>query len=673
LSRPRALLPALGLGALVLASPALPGVAGQIALYPALGVFPGMALATLLAGRERHAPRWALGLALAPLVSTTLAVPLVMGGWPLSDAARAVALVGFVTWLLGTLRPRLPGHAFAGDPAPDLRWMLALSLGLALVTSIPWIVNPLIRVRSDAWVHAGIVWDIIHHGLPPEDPRFAGLLLNYVWFFNLFVALLTDLGARDPFVFMMIFNAVNLGVCATLAYRIALTLWRDRGAAAGGALLLVLGMNAGAWLLWPLRFVRAAIGSDRGWDEVARLAQEHHLGTTHIVFDVHAPLAYTAVFLDKFMVGTALSFAWILMLLVLWAMVLWLRDGLGRALFWMGIASAGMLLFHGVVGLSVLPVLLGALSLAWLLSFRLPWPTRRGRLVALALVAAGGGALALPYTWLISAGWTAERSGIEHQYLRPHLAMVWTLLTSCGLALWITRRALMRLWRERRVEGAVLLLFLAGMTVFALVIHLPLDNESKFSFQVFFPLALIGGPAFLPWAQSVVRRLGRPVGGLALALLFVAAPVGMVVSFAVDASGSRAPALNPEPGEEALYAWIRAHTEPNAVFTDRAGRDLIMVKGQRRLWVGTTDDPAKAAFPEPELNERRSVEGDLYGTARSLDRDAESLARLARPVYVLFRASDFPSPTSWSALESRPDLFVRVYDHDGFRVYRLRG
>jgi hypothetical protein len=209
------------------------------------------------------------------------------------------------------------------------------------------------------------------------------------------------------------------------------------------------------------------------------------------------------------------------------------------------------------------------------------------------------------------------------------------------------------------------------MAVFSGVVHLPLDNESKFVFQVFFPLALIGGAAFLPETRAFLARRGPVVGGLVLALVFLLAPALTLVGYTLDPERRTRPELNPAPGEEALYAWIRRDTPPDAVFVDHQGRDLIMVKGRRRLWVGTISGPDKAGFPAAEMAARRAVEADLYGALATPSDDAAALAGLGRPAYVLYRAADFPGARPWAALEGAP-RFERAYDRDGFTVYRVR-
>lgn len=672
--------PALALGLLCLAGGRLPGLAGQAALYLSLGVFPGMALGRWLAGRAPGAPRWTLGLALAPLVSAGLGALLLMCGVPLRVAALGIAIAGWLAWLvLESLAPTdeiLPAEAGAADRGFMLGWGVVIMAAAAL----PWLANPWILVRSDSWIHGGLVWEIVHHGVPPQDPRFAGLTGNYMWFYNLFVALLVGLDRRDPFVHMALFNTLNLGVCAALAYRVALEVWRDRTAARGAALLIVLGLNAGAWLLWPLSLGRALVGSTRGWTDVMNQVHLLRPGTCDIIFNLHAPFSWMVLFLDKFTVGTSLSYAWLLLLLWLWALPRWLEQGRREALVWAVLAAAGMPFFHVVVGASAVPVGLATLGLAWLLAGRrgtrsperVGLPTR-GRLVALAAATAVGGLLAVPYTMAISSGWSPEKSGFRTPLIKPNWTVWWTLLTACAVTLWFARRPLARAFRERRPGAAMLALFTLVMGVFAAVVHLRLDNESKFVFQVFLPLALLGGAAFLPEVRAFFARRSPWIAVPALALLFLAGPALMLHGYCADPAGKAAPQLHPAPGERHLYEWIRSRTEEDAVLVDAQGRDLIMVLGERRLWVGTTAPPELAAFPVTEMAERRAVADDLYGPGADLDRDARSLARLARPVYVVYRPGDFPGAAPWRNLERPGSPFTPAYQADGFRVYRLRG
>src|SRR5262249_52960403 len=151
---------------------------------------------------------------------------------------------------------------------------------------------------------------------------------------------------------------------------------------------------------------------------------------------------------------------------------------------------------------------------------------------------------------------------------------------------------------------------------------------------------------------------------------FVAPSVLLVRGYLSDPSGATAPETRRAPGEQALYAWVRASTPPFAVFLDDRSRDVLLVEGRRRLLAGSPYRPQRAAVPPDLLGRRRAVSSDLYGDGAMLDQDVALLDSLAAPVYVLYRETDHPGRTPWATLERDSARFVRVYDADGFRVYR---
>ena len=664
--------PALLLGLITLLSPRVPGIAGDVALYPALGVFPGMTAALLLGWRWSRGRRWLLGLTLAPLVSAGAGFGLASAGLPLAAAARDIAIAGFAMWLaLEALRAwRGVGLAEEGEPLPPLvaRW----SLGLAAAIALPPLFNPFIRVHGDGWVHAGMAWEIALRGAPPQDPRFAGLPINYVWFYNLWVALLTALrGPRfdPPFVYMAALNVVGAALITRFAYRLGYAVWRNSRAAAGAALLLTLGFNAGTLVLWPLRFAAAFTGAVRGMDEVRRILAHTYPFDDRVFFMLGMPFAYEVSFLDKFLLGNPISYAWLLTLLLLDALLEWVREPRLELLAWGALAAGGLLLFHFVPGLSVIPVLLGALVLAMLLRRRWPWLPAPGRLAGFGAATLFGAALIHPYTASILRGWS--HTGVPESHFHIGIRMAWTLLSSCGVALAFAWRPLRRLIPERRAEGALLVCYLAGMTLFALVVHLTENNEHKFAFQTFVPLAIVGGPAFLPALQGWFARWGAP-RTIALLIALFGGPLVMLNGYLVDPRWRTAPELTSAPGEEAMYAWMRDSTAARAVFVDARYRDLILVRGRRRLYYGSTFGPEHAGFPLAQVTERRAVMADLYGPGERLEADGRSLAALGQPAYVVFRPDDFGGATPRESLGRRADLFRLAYEDSGFRIYALR-
>ena len=144
-------------------------------------------------------------------------------------------------------------------------------------------------VRSDSWVHVGIVWEILVRGIPPQDPRFAGLPLNYVWFYNLFIALASSIRREpQPFVTIAAANVLWMAAQVALAWQLAWVVWRDRIAARAALPLLLAGLNAGALALWPLWLLRALRGEVRGLAEVKRVLASSTWDRTEVLRELSA-------------------------------------------------------------------------------------------------------------------------------------------------------------------------------------------------------------------------------------------------------------------------------------------------------------------------------------------------------------------------------------------------
>jgi hypothetical protein len=653
-------------GAAVLGGLVLPGAWGVLALYPLLGLAPGAAVAWRLPFASDPLSRVALALALSPLAATVAAWPLVGAGLPIRAAAWIVAATGVIAWMLQSRRGAKDGAA--SEPFP---WTAVACASVAAgAVALVFFANPYIQVRADGWVHAGIVWEILTRGIPPEDPRFAGLPLNYVWFYNFFVALVASLRGHDPFPIMAIGNSVLLGTTFLTAWAVGRRLW-GAPAALGTGLLGVLGFNAGAWMLWPLRLLRAVVGRDRGLDFSFELAQIH-LGDARVIFNLSAPFSYMASFLDKFLIGTALSYAYLLLGVYLWAMVVWFGENRRAALFVAASAACGMLLFHGVVGLSAIPCAVAAVAFAIVLRVRLAWLPTFGQGAWFVGATLAGTLAAAPYTISIARGWASEQSGLEHSYFGIDHWMLWTIASAVAVAAWFAARPLRDAFRHHRQAAVMLAFFAAFMLAFAAVVRLTLGNHVKFVYQVFLPLAFIGGVAWSGTMASWRARLGNVGFAIVFALVFLGAPALTLVGYLLDPGGKTHVAVNAPPEERALHGWFIADTPPDAVVVDRDARDDLMVLAHRQLFLGTKHGPELAAFPADQLRERRAAVDDIYGPAVALGDDAALLDRLERPTYVVYRTAEFPNgERPWTALEMRPDLFERAYAAGGLLVYHL--
>jgi hypothetical protein len=659
----------LALGLLAASGRFLPAGFREVALYPALGAFPGLLAARLLVRRTSGLDRWVLALALSPLLSTLVGYVLIALGVSLPSAGVLIAAVSWGGWLVATCVPE-PASG-APDGAPSRTW-LAWALGFAaLVAALP-LLNHWILIHFDGWFHAGMVWEIVLHGVPPQSPNFAGPPSNYMWMYHVYVGLLTAAGG-DPFVMMAILNVADAFVLVGLVHHLGWLLWRDERAANGAVAMALLGLNAGTWLLWPLCLVKAWTGDVTGWNEIHRILLAIRPLSDHVTFSLSAPFTVMLSLLDKFTEGTALNYAWVLLLLVLWGMLDWLGGGRRSRLALVALGTGGIFLFHGVVALSATPVLFATMAVALILRRRWRWLPGPARMAGLAAAMAGGILLGLPYLWGLLRGWTAPGTSLRHSALTLRPAIPWTIATSLAVVAWLAWGPLRRACRESRPGPVLVAIGAAITTAFTLVVHLPVDNESKFIFQILFLLALLAGAAFHPWLTRLVSRRGRPGATAIFAVLFVVGPVLTVVGYAADPAGRTSSRLRPTPAERTLYEWIRERTETNAVFLDAQQRDLIMVLGRRRLYLGTRTGTDQFAFPAQEVSRRQALMDDLYGPCRDPKGDAATLRTLGCPVYVVYRPEDrLPDANPADCAAAHPDLFQPVLAVDDYRVCRLR-
>lgn len=664
----------------------LPGPLGHLAAYAAIGWAPGCGAAAWLLPRSRSSTHAWLGIVLSPFVSTVVAWAVMASGGSLVDATRVAVALGPLALASVAMR-RDEGALLESDEPPLDRVGWTVLLGAVVFVGLLPVASEWLRMRSDSWIHAGIVWDIREHGIPPIDPRFAGMRLNYVWFYNLFLAMVTvSMGERDPFVTMAMMNVADMGALVALTWRLAASYWRTAEAARGAVFMVLLGLNAGAWLLWPLRLLRAAYGEQHGWGEALRLMREVQWDTylvQHLV--ISAPFAWMVNSWDKWTLGSSIGYTYLFVPFHLWALLRAWRSGEWGWWALVALSATAMCLFHGVVGLSVLPVTAGSLLLLWIAGAGLRGAPSRGRSVVGGAMLALGGLAALPYLRSITAGWDPTQSGLAHSYLRVGWEMPWTLVTSCGVAAWFAFQGLRRWARAAESGTALLPVWLAGMTAFALVVHLPENNETKFVWQVFVILAVIAGPSAWEWVAKPRLGSDRLRWATGALLVFVAPSVfffnGMWHDRPERSQPELAEAASLDAAERAFYDWVRTETPNDAVFVDDRSRDHLMVLGRRRLIAGTLYDAARAAFPVDEMARRRAIEADLYGPLADPRGDIEALRaavvhmREVHPVsacYIVYRPDGRDARRArWDVLQEAVPSLGRVHESSRFVVLRL--
>ena len=567
--------------------------------------------------------------------SARLGTALALGA-PLGGAVLAILLLAGMapraaTWLLAALAAALlvPALLRRGlEPAPPesrAPWWIAFAL--ALGTALFPLLSPWWRIHSDNWTHAGIVRATLER-VPPLDPGFAGVELQYPWIYHAFVAGAHAVTGADVYALMLLLAAVALvGVVLSTAA----ALGRERAGDAGWTLvLLVLGLNALFPLFAPLLAVRAFLGEVRGAAELARLFDVRPLQweTTNTL--LHG-LSGQSFFLDKFMVVT--PFALSLAALTAWAASLrrWLAGGRRAELALAVLLTLAAGLMHPVTGV-FLGASTGLAALLVLALARGETPLRMRMIGWTAFVMAGLVPVVL-YTKTVIGGKGGAHAGLPFD-LAPLKLLGYA--TCLALALLFAVRPALRDWRDRSPERGWVFWLLAGLLV-ALVSRLPGPSPfftvDKLAYLVWIPLALTAGPSFASWMR------GRPPAARLLLALALFLPVnGLALASRAFDPHNTATLPFDLPG----FAWVRSETPKDAVLLVQPGDWESAGFGERDQYYSLGHPAIQLGYDQAEIAARDELTRRLFTTGRLTDEDRARLAALHRPVFAVW--ADFRDP-----------------------------
>jgi hypothetical protein len=510
------------------------------------------------------------------------------------------------------------------------------------------------RVRSDAWFHEAVVLEMRDIGVPPQDPYFAGMPLQYMWAYHALVLSLGRALRLDYFWVMAVLNWHALALLAVASYRLAAVFRGTTAHRIAAVATTLFAFNAAFWIFLPVKAARALTGEIRGLDELSRTFALTPLNLRRS-YDFLSILGSPPFLLDKYMVATAFGIAVALMLASLAAGCAYLSRRDRGALLVLGTSVAGTVLFHTYVGLVTALASLGAA--VGLYAFRrvvrgyaIPMSVVPGVVVALAVVLTG------PFIYIVTH--IKDGGGSSLFGISPNRTLA--ILVPCALVMILA-------WRERRVRTdaapeARFLQFFALLTfALCLVIGLPGANDTaKPPFLVFVSLAVVAGLAV---ADSCLARSGR-ARGAAIAL--------WVLLFALPCNAIALAGCWGDPGETVVSAdehsvalWASANTTRRDVFIDDPERVFLLVAGPRRYLFGSWDYASQWKYPRGEMARRFHTVRNLFEAGPL---DSVSLALLGSspdPLFVIVRPEH---RDAGAAVELRGDLFPVVFNDGDIHV-----
>jgi hypothetical protein len=601
------------------------------------------------------------------------------GGWSAPAAGGFLserASVGYYGAPLNRVKPRPFGVRAALVPA----------LAIAAVALLPALLRPWIRVRADSWFHAAVVAEIEAFGVPPQDPYFAGLPLQYMWAFHALLAGVRRLVPLSPFDLMAAVNAValvaTLLAAAALARRLGQVVDDGPGAEPGAPIesppsparlaagddptadraarwslvLVPFALGALFWALLPIRALRAAAGSSSGGDELARLFRLAPLDipTTRAFLSDFGSIPF---FLNKYLVGTAYGLALAAFLVYLVAIVRYAgRPGL-RALLVAGAALTTTLFLHPVVGLTTTAVSgLVGLSLLALGPRRGGLPF--GKLLGWGLAVATALAVAGPYLVAV----TGRTSGAPLAPIHFDWVNLVGLLLGCALVLLLALEPARSLWRGATAPGRLMVLWCVATLLFAAVVRLPGPNTTdKFTYLLYLPLAALA-------SVGAARRLrgARAAWLLVLALL----PVNLI--------GWAGYWFDPDdrvrsPDIVAAYDWLARETPRDALVLDSNDRCDVVASVPRRQFWGREAYAEQWGYDPGEMNRRRAARDAVYAPGPLDVAALAPLEALPASLYILVRQGDLGKVTFGGWGKRFRGRAVEVFARPGIRIYRYGG
>ena len=599
------------------------------AVFVAAGVLPGLGVVSCASLAADAA--LGIGASIAPVIFGVCVLLAMWAGASAHLAAMAASGIGLLLFIFLARG----SHAL---PASDRRAMLG-ALGIVLVAAILAFSLPLTetwwRVREDSWFHAAVVDKLARDGLPLTDPYFAGLRIQYMYVYHAIVAACASLTGLDSFRAMVLVNAIALSSAVLAFHALAGEFTRRVGPRILGTCLWVLGLNGWFYLSYPIRLARAALGETRGLETLRELfpwTPPGHATATSLL----SVEGNQFMFLDKFMIGTAFSLTFGLVACVLLLLV---RARRGRwskrhdAAFFLCIS--GTILLHLVTGLVIVLVTSALLALL---------------LVVRAQTAGGGPSYARLLGWVVLAVAAtspyvvsvAPREGsasLNYAVQRSQaIGIFFAVLPALVLAALFVRRPSRdtpdtlgsRAFSEMSLSATgIVILWTILVTAAALTIDLATNNETKFAFLVFLPLAALASGQLDRWWNSQPTR--------ALAVVLVASATIPLHAIYFSHAARDATRFDVSDAERAVYSWMKKSAPHDAVVLEENDIVRVPVLASRDLYWGTEVYARNWGYPQEEMIARKRLRNAMFSQAGPGEVDLIRLRALERPVLVVYR------------------------------------
>ena len=635
-------------------------VVGHLAVYVVLAVLPGIGVCLLVDRGTASLELLLASLVIAPVLTGAFATLLILSGMSAGSAATATIVISALIGVAGILFSR---QTRAADSI-GLRHAVALTAtitafciaaGYLPLTDVWW------RSWADAWFHGAVIAQIDAYGLPPEDPYFAGMALQYMWFYHVLTLTLAKTMRTDPLIVMPLLNIQALVGFALAAFLLSRRMKKGFAYGLFAVIVVMLSLNAGIWLFLPLKLIRSLTGEIQGWEELVRTF-------TLVPFEKETVTEWVTVshnqtfLLNKFIVSTAFSLGLFYMSALWYSVVRYLDPPAPGGVVIVFFSVAGLLLFHTLLAFIVIAGFGGALVLLWLLRRQIHGFSAR-RLLAACLAAAAAVVVTAPYLYSV----VHLKDSQQLLPLGLSLGKSIGIIISCALALVLAAFQIKRVVTDRSMRAYVLGLGALSVLVLCNVISLPASNAyDKLPFVVFYPLAVIGSWTL---ADRYSRRHAstayrRKVVLVALVLLI---PLNLLLAASYY---NTSPKREISDVESVVATWVAAETSREALFLDSDDRVFLLVAGPRRYYWGRESYAEQWGYPSDEMSRRKHVRDNVFSTG-PLDRATFSaMGSMESDLYIIAR-DDEPTTGGSTRLATYPGIFHEVFRKSEIAIFEV--
>jgi hypothetical protein len=634
---------------------------------------PGFAFLLFLWDRESPSlDEFFIPLAISPIVLSLLVAAMFMLTRSLGASVSLSVLILYGLLLTGLVRGKIFQTSGTEDGLP--RAVVLIALLLCGMVGIFYLLNPYLLARSDTFVHAPMVGEIIDHGIPPAEPRLPNAPIRYPWLYHLFAASFVKLTGLSIFRALGLFNVMNALVFPYLIARITAHFTRKRIHISLTPIYAIAGLASASWILWPVGLLRALEGEVRGREEIARILSEIDLNSYRVIYFLtpHWMLMTNAI--DKLMTITPFTYA--INLFLLSFLLVLSRDFQKKAPFKAALTIAffiaGTFLIHVVTGIVLIIAAAGGgmfMLVERLLRRREVLPNFHTLVIpALALLA---GIIGLPYFRSLTGG-GGERI-LFGNYLHFGFRNLITILAPfVGLA-FIIKPLLKYLLHGEGLELKVLSTWLISLFGINLLIKLPGENEAKFISLFFMLLVIPVSIVFIDWIASA--RGFRRIGGLVwISILFLVPTLLTARGFLLNKPESDALRTAYMPGNERmrLYDWIQTDTADNSVIIELNTQNYTPLYAHRHTFIPFGELDMVLGYTGDEIDRYKRIHREIFSSKPLPEASIEYLRTLGCDFYILIWTVDLQSyPYLDERIRSLKSEFKNMYENPSGKIYYL--